>query len=86
MAGVDENGKIIEIDTAYVNADDTDATWYNIIGDPEDTFTTLINTILTEDNTYAIADLVSGLLGTALDGMDGKVTETKSLNPCCNGI
>ena len=81
MAAVDENGDIIEIETSYVDyaADGSavEADWYNIIGDPEDTFTTLINTILTEENTYAIAELVTGLLGTALDGMDGKVTKTQ---------
>ena len=30
-----------------------------------------------DENSYAIASLVNGLLGNALDGMDGKVTQTK---------
>ena len=66
---------VVEIPTAQMKVDDTGAvvpaTWYNIIGDAEDTFTTLINTILTEENTYAIAQLVEGLLGDNLDSMDG---------------
>ena len=50
MAATDADG-IIEIPTAQVKNDGSAATWYNIIGDAEDTFTTLINTILTEENT-----------------------------------
>ena len=64
-----------QIPTVQVKADGDTATWYNIVGDPADTFATLLEVILSDANTYAIADLVSGLLGTALDGMDGKDAE-----------
>ncbi len=64
MAATDENG-IIKVPTAQIKTDGTAATWYNIKGDPEDTFTTLIKTILTPDNTFAIAKLIESLLADA---------------------
>ena len=66
MAAADENGAIITKTTAQ-----TGANWYNIKGDAEDTFTTLLDVLLSQQNTVAIAKLVEGLLGDALNGMDG---------------
>ena len=68
----DAESIVRQIPTVQVKADGDTARWYNIVGDPADTFATLLEVILSDANTYAIADLVSGLLGTALDGMDGK--------------
>ena len=71
-----ETVTVTTVPTAQVDSKGAAATWTNIAGDAEDTFTALINAILTESNTYAIAELVNGLLGNALTSMDGQVTKT----------
>ena len=89
MAARDDSGVILTTGTKQVydlgTIENADANkLVNITGDAANALVTLLDTVLTEDNCEAIADLVSGLLGDSLQGelknlVDGVLASDESI-------